>query len=96
MVLQLPQDLQLRVRSQLTQRQLYDLDAPPGGSGGGPTLHRPLIQQQRAKVIRVPMPTFPPTAYVYSVSRDVETDRGATDRGVENGDGGAGRNRLDR
>lgn len=56
----LPLDLQQRLKSQFTDeqlKQLEDVDTEPA-----PTLHR---------MIHVPMPTFPPTAMVYSVNRPI-------------------------
>lgn len=58
---QLPPDLQQRVKSHLSQKQLIDLDES--------IQLCPQQQQQLTKIIRVPMATFPPTAIVYSVNQ---------------------------
>ncbi|XP_013417574.1 tight junction-associated protein 1 [Lingula anatina] len=55
----LPIDLQERVKSQLTREQIINMEDPPVG-------------QVETKVIRVPMPTFPPTAMVYSVNKPTD------------------------
>jgi len=57
----LPLDLQDRVRSQLSGKQLCALEEAPNNNSH-PTDQR---------MIRVPMPTFPPTAMVYSLPKQV-------------------------
>lgn len=59
-VFQLPPDLQQRVKSHLSQKQLMDLDE---------SMQLCPQQQQMTKIIRVPMATFPPTAIVYSINQ---------------------------
>ena len=59
---QLPIDLQERLKCHLTRDQVIALeDSPPGENGE----NAPAEQ----RMIRVPMPTFPPTAMVYSVPK---------------------------
>ncbi|KAK3597160.1 hypothetical protein CHS0354_038089 [Potamilus streckersoni] len=52
----LPFDLQERVKSQMTHQQIISMEEPP------------VVKE--TKLIRVPMPTFPPTAMVYSVNNE--------------------------
>ena len=54
--LQLPMDLQERVKSHMTREQIINME----DAENDPT---------PTKMIRVPMPTFPPTAMVYSVNK---------------------------
>ena len=55
--LQLPVDLQERVKPHLSRDQLIDIEDGE--------------QPPETKMIRVPMPTFPPTAMVYSINKVV-------------------------
>ncbi|XP_064622402.1 brain-enriched guanylate kinase-associated protein-like isoform X2 [Lineus longissimus] len=58
----LPLDLQNRLRPHLTREEIINMDDGPQSP-----------QQDTQKTIRVPMPTFPPTAMVYSVNQKVNT-----------------------
>ena len=62
-LLQLPLDVQQRVKVHLTRDEILRMD----GDFDSSSSDAPAPQQ---RVIRVPMPTFPPTAMVYSVPRN--------------------------
>jgi len=58
-ILQLPADLQQKVRTYVSSKRRQS-----DGSGGNTTVNKP-----EPKIIKVPIPTFPPTAMVYSISK---------------------------
>ena len=62
---QLPLDLQQRVKSHFTRQQLEELEEEIHQAPPSP------------KMIRVPMPTFPPTAMVYSIEKPMEVAHNA-------------------
>ncbi|KAL3873783.1 hypothetical protein ACJMK2_036868 [Sinanodonta woodiana] len=64
----LPFDLQERVKSQMTHQQIISMEEPP------------VVKE--TKLIRVPMPTFPPTAMVYSVNNN-EDKNGENSQNVQ-------------
>lgn len=68
---QLPLDLQERVKSHLTREQVITLEDA--------STHAP-----ETKMIRVPMPTFPPTAMVYSVNKVAPVHATAISTPVDN------------
>jgi hypothetical protein len=55
----LPADLQQKVRTYVSSKRRQS-----DGSGGNTTVNKP-----EPKIIKVPIPTFPPTAMVYSISK---------------------------
>ncbi len=55
---QLPVDLQERVKSHMSQNEIITMENACNAS----------MPAETTKMIRVPMPTFPPTAMVYSVN----------------------------
>jgi hypothetical protein len=58
-VLQLPADLQQKVRLYVSSKRRQS-----DGSGGNNSVSKP-----EPKMIKVPIPTFPPTAMVYSINK---------------------------
>jgi tight junction protein 4 (peripheral) len=58
-VLQLPADLQQKVRTYVSSKRRQS-----DGNSGNNTAGKP-----EPKVIKVPIPTFPPTAMVYSINK---------------------------
>jgi hypothetical protein len=58
-VLQLPADLQHKVRTYVSSKRRQS-----DGNSGNNTAGKP-----EPKVIKVPIPTFPPTAMVYSINK---------------------------
>jgi tight junction protein 4 (peripheral) len=58
-MLQLPADLQQKVRTYISSKR-----RPSDGNSGNTT-----VNKLEPKMIKVPIPTFPPTAMVYSINK---------------------------
>lgn len=68
-VLQLPIDLQERVKKHMTREEIFDCEGAPDRS-------------ESPKPVHVPMATFPPTAMVYSVNKTVNKTETSNTRNV--------------